>query len=384
MLSLYRRHRAGKNASGKPKCPHAAKGRAWTKCSCPIWVDGELNGNRNFRQSLKTRDWQRAIRKLAALEDPKATPPKPIVEAISAFEQQYSGRAAATRAKNEVTLRELKEYCKRVGLQDLSEITLEHLDRFRAGRKLAPLTSLRELGRLRYFFKFCAKRKWITENPAAESETPRNIRPPEVVPYEPADVAKMLAACDTIGKASYERLRARALILTLRYTGLRITDAITLARDRIRDGQLLLHTQKTGGLVLLPLPKELLGALDSLPVPRGTIGEPKYFFWNGTMTRRAVKGIAERTLAAVFKASEVPEAHAHRFRHTIATDILTKGGTEQDCADVLGITPAVVHAHYAKWSQSRQKRITDLLQSMYKGTYKVHEENPPAKQLKTQ
>jgi integrase len=272
-------------------------------------------------------------------------------------------------------MRELRAYCEGAGLKDLAEITLEHLDAFRAGRKLGPLASLRELGRLRYFFKFCMKRKWITENPATESEAPRNIRPPEVVPYEATEVAKMLAACETIGRGPYERLRARALILVLRYTGLRITDAITLERSRIRNGQLLLHTQKTGGTVFLPVPEELQKALNSLPRPRGTVGESRHYFWNGIMSKRATKGTAERTLAAVFKASGVAGAHAHRFRHTLATDILVKGGTEQDVADILGISPAIVRKHYAKWSQARQARITNLMRAVYPGTYEVREKN---------
>jgi site-specific recombinase XerD len=309
------------------------------------------------------------------LEDPAAPKCKPIAEAVAAFEQHMSDRAPATQAKYTVTLRELKAYCDSAGLRDLSEITLEQLDACRAVRKLGPLTSLRELGYLRYFFKFCAKRKWVTDNPAADSETPRNIRPPEVVPYEAADVAKMLAACESFGRWPYERLRARALILVLRYTGLRITDAITLERSRISNGQLLLHTQKTGGMVFLPIPAELQAALDSLPCPRGTIGESRHFFWNGVMSKRATKTTAERTLATVFKLSGVAGAHAHRFRHTLATDVLIKGGTEQDVADILGISPAIVRKHYAKWSQARQKRITDLMQSMYSGTYTAHEKN---------
>jgi site-specific recombinase XerD len=375
MLTLYRRHLTGTNAKGGPLCAHADKGRAYTKCSCPIWADGDVEGRGHVRQSLKTRDWQRAIRKLAALEDPNAAQCKAITEATAAFEEHYHDRAPATRSKLAVTMRELRTYCKDAGLSDLSEITLEHLDAFRTSRKLGPLATLRELGRLRYFFKFCLKRKWITDNPAADSEAPRNIRPPEVVPYEAAEVAKMLAAADGIGKAGYERLRARALILVLRYTGLRITDAITLERGRINDGQLLLHTQKTGGMVFLPIPTELQAALDSLPCPRGTVGQPRYFFWNGIMSKRATKGTAERTLAAVFKASKVAGAHAHRFRHTLATDILVKGGTEQDVADILGISPAIVRKHYAKWSQARQRRITDLMRAVYSGTYTVREKN---------
>ena len=374
MLNLYRRHLAGTDANGKAKCGHAKDGRAWLKCSCPIWADGDINGQ-EYRKSLKTRDWQRAIRKLAALEDPAAPQCKPITEATAAFEDSYRDRAPASRAKMAVSMRELRAYSERAGLLDLSELKLENLDAFRAGRK--PLATLRELGRLRYFFKFCLKRKWLSENPAAESEAPRNIRPTEVVPYEASEVASMLAAADGLGKTTYERLRARALILVLRYTGLRITDAITLERDRIHDSQLLLHTQKTGGLVFMPIPEELQKALDSLPCPRGTVGESRYFFWNGSMSKRAVKGTAERTLAAVFKASKVTGAHAHRFRHTLATDILVKGGTEQDVADILGISPAIVRKHYAKWSQARQRRITDLMRSVYSGTYKVRDQNVP-------
>jgi len=89
-------------------------------------------------------------------------------------------------------------------------------------------------------------------------------------------------------------------------------------------------------------------------------------------------GIAERTLASVFKRSGVAGAHAHRFRHTLATDILARGGTKQDVADILGISPAIVRKHYAKWSQARQQqRISRLFEAVYPGTYLVREEKGP-------
>ena len=61
MLSLWRRH--------LDNCPFGAKGRKHTKCSCPIWCDGDVDGKR-LRKSLETRDWARATRKLALIEDP--------------------------------------------------------------------------------------------------------------------------------------------------------------------------------------------------------------------------------------------------------------------------------------------------------------------------
>ena len=78
--------------------------------------------------------------------------------------------------------------------------------------------------------------------------------------------------------------------------------------------------------------------------------------------------------AAVFRASGVRSAKAHRFRYTLATDILVQGGTEQDGADVLGISPAIVRKHYAKWTPARQSRILDLMKSAHSGRFTAQEE----------
>jgi phage-related protein len=48
-------------------------------------------------------------------------------------------------------------------------------------------------------------------------------------------------------------------------------------------------------------------------------------------------------LAPVFRKAKIVGAHAHRFRHTRSTDIVARGGTMAEMADVLGISepPAV-------------------------------------------
>jgi integrase len=365
MLNLYRRH--------VKKCKYRAKGQSHVSCGCPIWADGLLNGKR-YRQSLKTRDWQRAIRRAAALEDPTVPIVKPITEAIKAFENHIQPLEDSTRRRYGHVLAQLRAYCERAGLGDLVQLTVEQLDAYRAGRKLSPTTSVKELQILRQFLAFCLQRRWLQDNPAKNIKFLRNIRPDEVKPYTPNEVSKIIAACDVVGHAPYERLRARAMVLLLRYTALRISDVATLARDRVQDGQIFLRTQKTGGTVFLPVPSELKTALDALPPPRGAGARPEFFFWNGVTSRRAVVGIAERTLTAVFRHSGVAGAHAHRFRHTLATEILARGGSEQDAADILGISAAVVRKHYAKWSQARQQRITQLFEAVYPGTYLVHEE----------
>jgi integrase len=80
----------------------------------------------------------------------------------------------------------------------------------------------------------------------------------------------------------------------------------------------------------------------------------------------------------VFKKAGVKGAHAHRFRHTLATDLLAKGATCEDVADILGNSPNIVRKHYAKWSRAREERITGLMQSVYgSATYPLHQKNSP-------
>ncbi len=90
-----------------------------------------------------------------------------------------------------------------------------------------------------------------------------------------------------------------------------------------------------------------------------------------------MKGIAERSLAAVFRSSMVSRAHAHRFRHTLATELLGSGASFEEVADILGNSPDVVRKHYAKWSPARQSRIDDLMQRVHSGSnYLIADSTP--------
>ena len=113
--------------------------------------------------------------------------------------------------------------------------------------------------------------------------------------------------------------------------------------------------------MFLPIPESVKLVLDALPLPRNAAQDCSYYFWNGQTSRRAVVGIAERTLSAVFKKSGVKGAHAHRYRHTLATRLLEQGATFEQVADILGNSPEVVRTHYGKWSKGRQANIDRLM-----------------------
>jgi site-specific recombinase XerD len=368
MLTIWRRHTA--------TCPHRSKGRNVLKCNCPLWGDGYINGRRVFRQSLGTRDIARARKKAVAMEASDEKVYKPVHEAVTAFLAHCTteGLQDTSIKKYRNALGKLAEFCEKEEIDSLDEVETEKLDRFRSGRGIAQITAAKELEILRVFFGFCADRNWTRENPAKKIKMPRNLKPNEVVPFSLSEVAAIVKACDRVGTRQYERLRARAMILTLRYTALRIGDVSMLARNRIsRDGdqwRIFLRTEKSGHAVFLPLPPDLKAALDNVPPPISNI-DSRYFFWNGVGKPKTHKAHIDRCLRAVFKESGVQGAHAHRFRHTLATELLGRGASFEEVADILGNSPEIVRKHYGKWSVARQSRIDELMERVYIRTDKM-------------
>lgn len=138
MLSLWRRHDS--------KCAHKLKGRAYIKCQCPIWCDGEIDGER-IRQSLATRDWGRAGRKLAALEDQlnakaegRAEPEdrrKPVSDATAMFIALHHVEPSTMRKYRRIMDR-LTAFAKLHGIAFIDQFTLDHLDEYKLTDDSAP------------------------------------------------------------------------------------------------------------------------------------------------------------------------------------------------------------------------------------------------------
>ena len=348
-------------------CPHAPKGPRFLNCKCSLGVDGEIKGKR-YRRSLFTRNLDKAYRKLANLERPDYREPKSIEEAIEAFKSSKEDVSHGTRRNHRRALENLLAITRAANITWLDDVEIETIDLFRAKRPISAMTWTKELAILRNFFGFCVSRKWCDCNPAKEVKSPK-VKPKPKEPYAEEEVSQILEACTRVGRGFYERDRAEAMILLLRYTGLRISDVATLSRDRLKADRIYLHTMKNGTALYLPMPPFLKTTLDALPDPKGTVGKSKYFFWSGNGTTRAVIRGATRTLRRVFEISGVADAHAHRFRHTIATALLEKGWTTEDVANVLGSTPEIIRKHYAQWTVQRQERISSLAQDVWSGKF---------------
>jgi site-specific recombinase XerD len=250
----------------------------------------------------------------------------------------------------------------------IDQFSLDRLDDYKLTRKLCALSWQKELQLLRTFFEFCLEREWVARNPAKKMKMPPEPKPKPRLPYTKDEVIQILTACETFGKGSYERLRAKAMVLLLRFYGLRVSDVATLRKDRIKGDQIFLHALKNGAHIWLPLYPGVKFALDCLPLPQGASADCPYFFWTGFGARDGHIKTVDRTLQAVFAKSGVPSAHSHRFRHTLATEILVQGGSIEDCANILGDSPEIIRKHYAKWSPEYQRRTVEILGRVL-GTY---------------
>lgn len=380
MLTVYRRHRKD--------CEHRSEGRKYRRCRCPIWVDGFLAG-REIRKSLELQDWQKAQEAVRQWEA-NATEPKPeagpvtIEAARTKFLADAQGRRLneSTVYKYELLFRQLKGFADRRGLRALAELTVDELSAFRAAWKDGPRSSLKKLERMRAFLRFCQKRKWIEDNPASELKAPKvSLRP--TMPFTHEEMVMILAGLDTYAEKAARNARAnshrlRALVLLLRYSGMRIGDGVSLTTDRLKANRLFLYTAKTGTPVYTVLPGFVVKALEA--TPRMT---ERYFFWTGAGKLATAVRVWETRLRGLFTLAQVQDGHAHRFRDTFAVELLQAGVPIERVSVLLGHQGVrITERHYNPWVRSRQEQLEADVESAWsrdplvllqtKGTPEVH------------
>jgi integrase/recombinase XerD len=345
--ALYRRHRAD--------CPHV-EDRYYRKCRCAMWCEGTLEGKYE-RHSLKTRSWERAEQLKREAEDgKKPQQPKSVTvsAALDSFIKDCEARNLnrSTLAKYKRLSGSLRNFAALRGVHDLSQLMFQQVIDFRSTWKGSPRTLSKTLERLRAFFKFGVENDWIAKNPA------KALKPPQVkilprLPFSEQEVRNIVA--------NTKDDRELAFILTLQHTGLRIGDAALLRTSQFSENRIHLYTTKAGTPVSVRIPDNLSSLLKAIE-PRGG-----YFFVRGDSTSmHTCADLWRRRIKILCKAAGVAPDHPHRFRHTLAADLLAKGASVEDVAAVLGNSPAVVQKHYSQWIKSRQDRLDSILESTWK------------------
>src|SRR5205814_4203741 len=138
-------------------------------------------------KSLKTRDIQRAARRLTEMEDRLSGKlRKQVSEAVEAFHAHHADNAPETKRKYKRLLNCLCEFCAAQSVHYVDQADVETMDRYASWRSKTGWAWIKEIELLRQFFGFCRDREWTTKNPAKSLKRPILHEANDVVPYTPA------------------------------------------------------------------------------------------------------------------------------------------------------------------------------------------------------
>jgi integrase len=350
VLDIYKRH--------SKECPHR-EDRHHRRCDCVYWINGTLEGTFR-RESLKTRSFERATALVREIEDGKNTRRTTVKEATTSFldDAKARGLRESSLYKYDLLFRRLKAYAESEGLRHISDLDIEALRRWRATWTHKNFAAKVTTANLRAFMRFCQESGRLKVNPAKLLRSPEVTSHP-VEPFTDAEMESVFKACDSYKTLKSSPLPIKAFVLLLRWSGLRITDAVTLERSRLTGDRLFLYTAKTGTPVHLPLPPDVVAALGAIP------NTSKYFFWSGNGKVATRRGNFEVALRRLFKSAAV-KGHAHKFRHTMATALLSKGVPVERVSILLGhSSPRTTIQHYSSWIQARQEQVESDVRSTW-------------------
>ena len=360
MLTLFRRH--------TPACVHRRKqhDRDWRRCNCVISVSGTL-AREKVRQSLHTRNWNEAAKLVMEAEVrghwqvSSNQNSKTIAETLAAFladAESEKGRALrdSTLSKYRTLEHRLLTFCGERKITLVSELTAEHIRDFRDTWPTSARSTSNYLNSLKCWLKWCVENEWIDKNPALAVKPPKQHDKVDTqkIPYTEDEVERLVSAAAS-------DFALQTLILLLRTTGMRISDAVFLSTEQVPDGQLKVKTRKTGSKIAMPLRPDVWERLQQLPLRR-----EKYYFLGDSDRLSTATDFWRRKFKDVAKRADVAKPSLHRLRHSAAVGWLLAGLPTETVAALLGhSSPAITSRFYSCWVDSRQKALDEEVKRLW-------------------
>jgi integrase/recombinase XerD len=255
------------------------------------------------------------------------------------------------------------EFLEQRGISRLDEITRRVSEDFKAWKLAQTLARKHarngqgvrlDVAILHSIFAFAIEMDLLVRNPIKSEGTPGRKSDGGAQPFNQEELTRLRQF------AGRDLLSFRLL----RHTGLRGFDATDLRWSSIdlKDRMLSRLTHKRGKQVWIPLHPELFFALDAEFVRRHPRPDDQVLLNPDTSKPMSRPRLYTRMLALGLRA-EVVRAHPHRFRDTLAVDMLLKGASPYDVAKTLGDTVAVVEEHYAPYVKELRERTRRIMES---------------------
>ena len=371
MVTIFVRHSAD--------CPQK-NDEFYKRCKCPKHLRWYYE-KKLYRQATKTRSWslaEDAKRKLEARFDEGATSTAPdlkeratIKRAVDLFIEDKKSQGIKSDVLKKYR-RELDRFSSFMAIRNRmfpNEVRLEDVTEFRSGweeQYESSTTRGKVQGRLKSFFRYCYEAKMIERVPKLSSI---KVDRPPTLPLTDKEYQALLDVTPDEFKGDKAK-RVRALIQTMRHTGLAIQDTVTLKRtELIKDRKLgryriTTSRQKTGTHVSVLLHPEVeKEILEAIPLNESK----EYIFWNtGRNKPQTAVTNWQHDLRQVFRAAGLPKGHPHQLRDTFAIDLLKKGVPLEEVSKLLGHSSIkTTERDYAAWVPARQSRLDALMEATF-------------------
>jgi len=383
----YKRHSAD--------CAKGQADRNYKKCGCRVMLEGTAKTDAEiqavasvfpkfakapgrFRLSANTSNFENAEalartierRTLDITAGVKSAEQVTVAKAVELFmaAKRNEGIEQPTVQKLEKTTARIKQFCDDDNITNLADVNLTHLAGWDWNQFFKTTHSrVTNQDRVKSFFRYFHDAGVIAKNPAAAWKRIKGTFE-QASGFEPAGYQKVLSTIPKAGFSPELQKKVRALVELMRFGGLAIIDACTIERDNIRrvNGEYriqLASRQKTSkkkfrqainNVIPQQLGKALVDVLN---------GNPRYVFWNGGKSseattdekREAVK-YWQKQIRTLLNTAGFPDATSHKFRHTLAIEMIRAGASFEDVAATLGNTVGVVEKFYShEWAKVRQQ-----------------------------
>jgi integrase len=152
--------------------------------------------------------------------------------------------------------------------------------------------------------------------------------------------------------------------LLLRWTGFRGSDAVSVNWREVHFDRKEIErvTQKRRKRVILPIHTELLFGLEG-EWERRKPDLSDCVLLNPLTSKPLTRPRLYNRMVALGKRAGVPNAHPHRFRDTLAVDMLARGASAYDVAKMLGDTIETVEKHYTPLVRELRERVRMILET---------------------
>jgi integrase len=242
----------------------------------------------------------------------------------------YTGLSAATRRQRDNIFTNV---IKSAGKANYADITRAAIVRGREDRAATPAQARNFLDAMRGLFRWALESDLVQIDPTAGVKNPRR---PKGAGFKAWDIEDADAYCSRWPVGTIERVWFEVLL----NTGLRRGDAVRAGRPHLRDGTLVIQTEKTGMHVAIPVTHDFLAMMQDGPTGDltficGERGLPLTKESFGNRFRKAC-------LAAGVDKS------AHGIRKLAATRIAEAGATVAELEAIFGWTGGTMASLYTR------------------------------------